>query len=603
MNSQEDCPFLSRVIFRSVQPTDIPRCYSIESASYPPDEAASKSNLQYRQHHAASYFRCAFLIDEPPPPEEAEEGRGMKGMSVTGCIIGYICSTRCQKFTEKSMKEHDPNGKYLAIHSVAVHEKYRKRGVGSAMLKDYWEAMERLNTGILQGGKKKGATMEKIVLMAKKQMLAFYVRNGFSVTRLSDIVHGQDEWFELERKFSIQTGRKCYLVDAFVDPGAKEGRSGNPAGVILLDGPPGLGVNDDEKKQKMRFAASCESLDEIIKIDEDDKQDTIPAQCQEWMSAVAKELNQSETAFVWPIENVMVQNFEFQHVTSTMTALKPVSSSPCPSTYAIRYYTRTGVEVDLCGHATLASASVLLDSNVGKQHRKNSITFYAKRDVLCAKLKVCCPPDTRSRIAMDFPWKNVSPLESGSGRDVVLDMISRAFFGAHAAAANSVVNPVDTSVGAKFRQFFNPKDPDLFHHITLIGTTDGKEDLFVELTEEGFDLLRGIDVDHSALCSWSGYSRGVIICCPCETTSSDTPDFRSRFFGPKVGINEDAVTGSAHCSLGPYFGNKLNKTVVVGQQESQRGGLVECTLKAEERRVEIVGTAVKTMSGIMAIDL
>ncbi|KAL3788316.1 hypothetical protein ACHAWO_008545 [Cyclotella atomus] len=601
----EESPILSRLIFRTVQPTDIPRCYSIESASYPPDEAASKSNLQYRQHHAATYFRCAFLIDEPPASEDGNL------MSVTGSIIGYICSTRCDEFTEKSLRHHDSNGRYLAIHSVAVDEKYRKMGVGSAMLKDYWEAMERWNKGIVEGSRK--VPMEKIVLMAKKNLLAFYVRNGFGVTKVSDIVHGKDEWFELERKFSVQgNGKECYLVDAFIDSNKKEGTSGNPAGVVLLLGPPGLDIDQEEKKQqkmnlKMSMSNSCESLDDM-NVDEPSSQNTIPVRGSEYMAAVARELNQSETAFVWPLLGELNQGGHM----SNGTSLPPFLS------YAIRYYTRTGVEVDLCGHATLASASVLFAQNStdSESPNKNNITFYAKNDVLHAELlPASCPNDlsgNASKIGMSFPWKNVNPVESG--KESVLDMISRAFFGARAASA-AAANPDDSSVAAKFRQFFNPKDPDLAHHVLFIGTTDGEEDLFLELTEEGFDLLRGINVNHSALCEWSGYSRGVIICCSCASPPAtiDTDnllmatqqnvhvDFRSRFFGPKVGIDEDPVTGSAHCSLGPYFGAKLNKTLVLGRQESERGGIVECTLKPDERRVGLVGIATKTMSGRMSI--
>lgn len=517
--------------------------------------------------------------------------------------MGYICSTRCDEFTEKALRHHDSNGRYLAIHSVAVDEKYRKMGVGSAMLKDYWEAMERWNKGIVEGSRKKSSVpMEKIVLMAKKELLAFYVRNGFGVTKVSDIVHGKDEWFELERQFSRGNEKECYLIDAFVDPSEKEGRSGNPAGVVLLSGPPGLDAEEEEKKQKkMSMVNSCESLDDM-NVDETEKQNVIPARGSEYMSAVAKELNQSETAFVWPLAAEFTQQLQIN------------GTSPSPSlSYAIRYYTRTGVEVDLCGHATLASASVLLAQNATETI--NSMTFYAKNDVLRAELLPPCGPNdaSKTRIGMDFPWKNVTPVETG--KDAVLDMISRTFFGARATAAKAVSNPEESSVAAKFRQFFNPKDPDLAHHILFIGTTDGEEDLFLELTEEGFDLLRGINVNHSALCEWSGYSRGVIICCSCgspsSTTATDKPsttiqqpiDFRSRFFGPKVGIDEDPVTGSAHCSLGPYFGTKLNKTVVVGRQESERGGLVECTLKQEEGRVGIVGTAISTLCGRMSIKI
>ena len=105
----------------------------------------------------------------------------------------------------------------------------------------------------------------------------------------------------------------------------------------------------------------------------------------------------------------------------------------------------------------------------------------------------------------------------------------------------------------------------------------------------------------------------MIICCCCSSTAAETAEqtqskqqtihFRSRFFGPKVGIDEDPVTGSAHCALGPYFGNKLGKVVIVGRQESERGGVVECILKQDEGRVCIVGTAVRFLSGKLSMSI
>lgn len=149
----------------------------------------------------------------------------------------------------------------------------------------------------------------------------------------------------------------------------------------------------------------------------------------------------------------------------------------------------------------------------------------------------------------------------------------------------------------------------LAQNVLHVGTTDRMEDLLIELTEEGFDSLLGSKVDYGALTTWEGYSRGVIICCCASAETSESMqqqnasiDFRSRFFGPKVGIDEDPVTGSAHCSLGPYFGNKLGKTTVIGRQESERGGLVECILKADEGRVCIIGTAVTVLSGKLHVN-
>ena len=79
-------------------------------------------------------------------------------------------------------------------------------------------------------------------------------------------------------------------------------------------------------------------------------------------------------------------------------------------------------------------------------------------------------------------------------------------------------------------------------------------------------------------------------------------DFLSRFFAPKAGIDEDPVTGSAHCALAPYFCAKLGRTKVVGKQMSRRGGIVECEMVEEDAScVKLTGTAVTTMSGTLWI--
>jgi len=401
---------------------------------------------------------------------------------------------------------------------------------------------------------------------------------------VSPVVHGKEQWFELERKFpssdvSEAKTHECYIVDSFADV-EKQG-SGNPAAVVLLDGPP---VAEQSIERKRSDSDTDNSLDEM---DEEESAE-VHDRGEEWMGTVAKEFNQSETAFVWPLPNKS---------TLGNGRLCPKQKNTQSPAYAIRYYTRSGQEVALCGHATLAAAAVLLHPKKIEDPKQNhKVAFFAKNDDLGAELLV--PPvgsqpitsasnsAKASRIAMNFPWKNVTPLSPAyDSHEGVLSMISGAFSGSSQALSFT-------------------------EHVRHIGTTDGKEDLLIELTEECFDSLVGIKVDYGAWSTWEGYSRGVILCCCAsarkeESAQQSIPsiDFRSRFFGPKVGIDEDPVTGSAHCALGPYFGNKLGKSVVIGRQESDRGGLVECILKPDDGRVCIVGTAVMTMAGCLSISI
>ncbi|OPY35937.1 MAG: hypothetical protein A4E35_02213 [Methanoregula sp. PtaU1.Bin051] len=113
-------------------------------------------------------------------------------------------------------------------------------------------------------------------------------------------------------------------------------------------------------------------------------------------------------------------------------------------------------------------------------------------------------------------------------------------------------------------------------------------DLFVELPFA--DDVCDLDPDVSALSAIA--ARGIIV-----TAAADMPeyDFVSRFFAPAVGIPEDPVTGSAHCSLGPFWGERLKKTRLSGFQCSVRGGAVRMQLQGD--RVILTGNTVAILSG------
>jgi PhzF family phenazine biosynthesis protein len=226
-----------------------------------------------------------------------------------------------------------------------------------------------------------------------------------------------------------------------------------------------------------------------------------------WMQQVATEMNQPETAFLLPI----------------------------PTGWNLRWFTPFQ-EVDLCGHATLASAFVLWES--GKVKPDLPISFDTLSGTLVARKE-------GEWITLDFPAEPVTAAEPVSGLAKALG-----------------TEPVFTG-----RNRF---------------------DILAELSSA--DDVCSLDPDMSALAALQ--TRGVIV-----TAVSDLPqyDFVSRFFAPSIGVAEDPVTGSAHCCLGPYWGEKLKKTTLVGFQCSARGGLVHVTLNGD--RVILGGHAVHVFSG------
>jgi PhzF family phenazine biosynthesis protein len=205
----------------------------------------------------------------------------------------------------------------------------------------------------------------------------------------------------------------------------------------------------------------------------------------------------------------------------------------------LRWFT-PAKEIELCGHATLAAAFILYST--GRVPGDKVIVF----ETLSGKLTVRQNGDW---ISMDFP--------------------------AEPAAASMPVPGLGQALG-----------------VEPLYTGRNRFDFLVELPLA--EDVCGIEPDMNALTAIR--ARGIIV-----TAVSDNPDFDfvSRFFAPSVGVPEDPVTGSAHCCLAPYWGEKLNKTELVGFQCSSRGGLVR--VKPVGDRVIIEGHAVHVFSGKLLI--
>ena len=228
-----------------------------------------------------------------------------------------------------------------------------------------------------------------------------------------------------------------------------------------------------------------------------------------WMQAVAAEMNLSETAFVRPLS----KGFE------------------------LRWFTPT-VEVDLCGHATLASAHALWSENI--VDTGTAIRFLSKSGEL-----ICVQRD--DLIELDFP---ATPVTSAAPSEDLRNALG--------------VKPVFQGA-SKF------------------------DDLVLVQSEEA---LRAVRPNFQKLRELA--SRGVIV-----TSASNNPrfDFVSRFFAPNAGVDEDPVTGSAHCALGPFWSERLGKTEMAAFQASARGGIVRVRVAAD--RVFLAGHAVTVLKGVL----
>jgi PhzF family phenazine biosynthesis protein len=224
-----------------------------------------------------------------------------------------------------------------------------------------------------------------------------------------------------------------------------------------------------------------------------------------WMQAVAREMNLAETAFLLR----------------------------CGDEFGLRWFT-PGVEVDLCGHATLASAHVLWEE--GHLDPTAEARFYTRSGLLRASRH-------DDWITLDFPATPPVPCDPPP--------------------------ELARGIGAPIR--FCARTP---------------FDYLVEVETE--PVLRSLRPDLALLERLGG--RGVIV-----TTAAQGPgiDFVSRFFAPAAGVPEDPVTGSAHCALGPLWGERLGKTSLVGYQASPRGGVVKVALNGD--RVLLGGQAVTVL--------
>lgn len=226
-----------------------------------------------------------------------------------------------------------------------------------------------------------------------------------------------------------------------------------------------------------------------------------------WMQNVAREMNLSETAFLHQQKDG----------------------------FNLRWFT-PAVEVDLCGHATLASAHVLWEA--GLLAPQEQARFHTRSGLLVAT----CSEDG---IELDFPATPDKPADASPGLVEALGVAPE-----------------------------------------YVGKSEF--DYLVEVDSE--EAVRSLRPDFAMLKTLT--IRGIMV-----TSSADSSeyDFVSRFFAPGAGIDEDPVTGSAHCCLGPFWSRRFGKNEFVAYQASERGGVVR--VRVEGQRVHLGGQAITVLRG------
>jgi len=229
----------------------------------------------------------------------------------------------------------------------------------------------------------------------------------------------------------------------------------------------------------------------------------------EWMQRVAAEMNLSETAFL----------------------------QKSADGYNLRWFT-PAVEVELCGHATLASAHVLWEA--GHLPPNEQARFHTHSGLLTATRK-------EDWIELDFPANLAQKTDAPAGLLEALGVSAPEYVGKNK-----------------------------FDYLVEVESEKAVADM-----QPNFSMLKTLG------------ARGIIVTAGADATNEF--DFVSRFFAPGSGIDEDPVTGSAHCCLGPFWQNRLGKKEFVARQISSRGGTVR--VRVANDRVHLGGQAVTILRG------
>lgn len=247
--------------------------------------------------------------------------------------------------------------------------------------------------------------------------------------------------------------------------------------------------------------------------------------------AFADSIFRGNPAAIVPLENWLSDEL-MQHIAAENNLSETAFFVKQDEVYHLRWFTPK-VEVDLCGHATLAAAHILFTE---LEVTAEQIRFNTRSGILTVH-------KSKKGYMMDFPAENMPRVQEPP---------------------------------QLFEALGIPRTPYTYQSDDILVVLGSEQE--VASLKPNFSLLKEMD------------ARGVIVTAP-----GNTVDFVSRFFAPRVGVSEDPVTGSAHTKLAPLWAKTLGKNKLVARQISERGGTLELHVKGE--RVEIYGQAVTYLKG------
>ena len=255
------------------------------------------------------------------------------------------------------------------------------------------------------------------------------------------------------------------------------------------------------------------------------------------VDAFAEELFKGNPAGVCILEKWLDENI-LQNIAAENNLAETAFIVKVNNEYELRWFTPK-TEIDLCGHATLASAFVIMNF---MDKNNDTVSFNTKSGILTVKNKA-------GLYELDFPSQKTNKV--------------------------SIDQTVQASMNAKIKEAYLSRDL-----LLLIETEEEVKNLKIDM-----DLLKTITNYHGFIAT--------------ALSSSKEYDFVSRYFAPNVGVPEDHVTGSSHTTLIPFWAERLNKNKLIAKQLSKRGGTLYCENKGE--RVKISGKAKIYLEGEIKI--